>query len=46
MDTPGVCVRGLGGGCMAYIGNGWNSDMIAKALGNQKMTFSMIHIQN
>ena len=44
MDTPGVCV--WRGGCMAYIGNGWNSDMIEKALGNQKMTFSMIHIQN
>ena len=41
--TWGVCG---GGGCMPYLGNGWNSDMVAKALGNQKMTFSMMHIQN
>ena len=30
MDTPGGC--GAGSGCVPYLGHGWNSDMVAKAL--------------
>lgn len=31
---------------MAYLGNGWSSDVVTKALGKQKMTHSTVHIEN